>query len=114
MSRDAAYLLDILLAAKDTRDFTAGLDKDAFLSDRKCQYAVIHCLEVIGEAVRRLSDECPVRYPDVPWFVMARMCDLLVNAYGQVNLNEVWNTVLRETPVLISRLERIVPPEDET
>jgi|LGVE01.1.fsa_nt_gb uncharacterized protein with HEPN domain/predicted nucleotidyltransferase len=114
MSRDAAYLLDILLAAKDARDFTAGLDKDAFLSDRKCQYAVIHCLEVIGEAVRRLSEECPVMYPDVPWFAMARMCDLLVHAYGQVNLNEVWDTIQRETPVLISRLERIVPPEDET
>jgi len=48
MSRDVAYLLDILLMAKDARDFTRGLDKDAFLADRKCQYAVIRCLEVMG------------------------------------------------------------------
>jgi uncharacterized protein with HEPN domain len=37
MSRDVAYLLDILLMAKDARDFTRGLDRDAFLADRKCQ-----------------------------------------------------------------------------
>jgi predicted nucleotidyltransferase len=31
ISRDMAYLPDILLAAKDVRDFTAGLDKAAFI-----------------------------------------------------------------------------------
>jgi uncharacterized protein with HEPN domain len=108
-----AYLLDILLAAKDARDFTAGLGKAAFLSDRKCQYAVIRCLEVIGEAVKRLSDESQRKYPDIPWSAMARMRDLLIHAYGRVDLNEVWDTVQNDLPVLISRLERIVPPEDE-
>ena len=114
MSRDAAYLLDILLAAKDARDFTAGLDSTAFLDDRKCQYAVIRCLELIGEAVKRLSDECQRMYPDIPWSAMARMRDLLIHAYGRANLNEVWDTVQHDIPGLISRLERIVPPEDET
>jgi len=114
MSRDAAYLLDILLAAKDTRDFTAGLNKDAFLSDRKCQYAVIHRLGVLGVAVKHLSDACQRTYPDISWSVMARMRDLLIHAYGRVNVNEVWYTVQHEIPGLISRLERIVPPEDET
>ena len=113
MSRDMAYLLDILLAAKDARDFTAGLDRADFLSDRKCQYAVIRCLEVIGEAVKRLSDECQSTYPDIPWSAMARMRDLFIHAYDKVNLNEVWDTVQNDLPVLITRLERIVPPEDE-
>ena len=113
MSRDMAYLLDILLMAKDARDFTAGLDRADFLSDRKCQYAVILCLEVIGEAAKRLSDECQSTYPDIPWSSMARMRDLLIHAYGKVNLNEVGDTVHNDLPVLISRLEQIVPPEDE-
>lgn len=113
MSRDMAYLLDILLAAKDARDFTAELDKDAFLSDLKCQYAVTYCLEVIGEAVKRLSDESQRKYPDIPWSAMARMRDLHIPADDRVNLNEVWDTVHHDIPVLISGLERIVPPEDE-
>ena len=43
MSRDMAYLLDILLHAKDARDFITGIDKDTFCSDHKCQFAVIRC-----------------------------------------------------------------------
>ena len=113
MSRDMAYLLDILLAAKDVRDFTAGLDKDAFRSDRKCQYAVTYCLEVIGEAVKRLSDDYQRKYPDIPRSAMERVRDLHIPADDNVNLNEVWDTVQNDTPVLISGLERIVPPEDE-
>ncbi|MDL1958532.1 MAG: hypothetical protein LWX01_12455 [Deltaproteobacteria bacterium] len=35
MSRDNAYVLDILLMAKDAIEFTKGVDKDNFLSDRK-------------------------------------------------------------------------------
>jgi uncharacterized protein with HEPN domain len=112
ISRDVSYLFDILLAAKDVRDFTAGLDKVASLSDRKCQYAVTYCLEVIGEAVKRLSDESQRKYPDIPWSAMARVRDLHIPADGRVNLNEVWDTVQDDAPVLISGLEPIVPPED--
>lgn len=76
-------------------------------------YAVTYCLEVIGEAAKRLSDECQSTYPDVSWSAMSRMLDLLIHAYGRVDLNEVWDTVQHDIPVLISSLEQIVPPEDE-
>lgn len=114
MSRDMAYLLDILLHAKDARDFTAGLDKNTFYSDHKCQFAVIRCFEVIGEAVKRLSSEIQKTYPDIPWSKMAKMRDLLIHAYDRVDLDEVWDTVKNDIPALISALERIIPPEDET
>lgn len=66
MSRDESYFLDILLMARDARDFVKGMDKKAFLADRKSQYAVIRCLEVIGEAAKRISEDAQQRYPDVP------------------------------------------------
>ena len=66
MSRDESYLLDILLMARDAKDFTRNMEKGAFLADRKSQYAVIRCLEVIGEAARRISEDAQQRYPDVP------------------------------------------------
>jgi len=114
MSRDESYLLDILLMARDARDFARDMDRDAFLADRKTQYAVIRCLEVIGEAAKRLSDDAHRRYPDIPWSAMARMRDLLIHSYDKVDVNEVWDTVQRDIPVLIPALERIVPPEEET
>ena len=114
MPRDMAYLLDILLHAKDARDFTTGMDKETFFLDHKCQYAVIRCFEVIGEAVKRLSHEVQKTYPDIPWSKMAKMRDLLIHAYNRVDLDEVWDTVQNDIPTLISALERIIPTEDET
>lgn len=65
MSRDASYLLDILLYAKDADEFTADMSKEAFLLDHKCQFVVMRCFEVIGEAAKRLSMGFKPGYPVV-------------------------------------------------
>jgi uncharacterized protein with HEPN domain len=49
-ARDAALLLDMLLAAQDAQSFVEGLDEAAFRASRLHQNAVIRSLEVIGEA----------------------------------------------------------------
>jgi len=90
MSRDMAYLLDILLMTKDAREFTKGINKDEFFSDHKCHYAVIRCFEVMGEAAKRVSKAFQKQYPEIPWSQMARMRDLLIHAYVRVDLDEVW------------------------
>jgi uncharacterized protein with HEPN domain len=48
--RDAAYLWDILEAARTIEEFTAGVTQDDYLRDRKLQLAVERALEIIGEA----------------------------------------------------------------
>ena len=54
------------------------------------QDALIRCLEVLGEATKRLSQNCRDRHPEVPWRAMAGMRDLLIHAYDRVDLEEVW------------------------
>ena len=54
------------------------------------QDALVRCLEVMGEAVKRLSPECRERHVDLPWRGMAGMRDLLIHAYDRVDLDEVW------------------------
>jgi uncharacterized protein with HEPN domain len=53
--RDAALLLDMLLAARDAQSFIEGLDEAAFLASRLHQNAVIRSLEVLGEAAGKVS-----------------------------------------------------------
>lgn len=114
MLRNIAYLLDILLYAREIRDFMAGIDRSAFLFDHKTQYAVIRCFEVIGEAAKRISDDVRKGHPDIPWSSMAKMRDLLIHAYDRVDIDEVWDTVQNDIPKLITALEGIVPPEDKS
>jgi uncharacterized protein with HEPN domain len=57
MDRDRSTLLDIVRAAELAIKFSAGMDKTSFLKDEKTQSAVLHQLMVMGEAVKRLSDD---------------------------------------------------------
>ena len=113
MVRDDAYLLDILLMAKDAREFTKRHTRESFSADRECQYAVIRCLEVIGEVSKRLSPETLKRFSLVEWSAMARMRDMLIHSYGKVDLDEVWDTVTKDIPRLIVVLEPAIQPEDQ-
>ena len=111
MQRDITYILDILLSAKDAHQFAKGMDYKAFFDDRKCQLAIVRCLEVIGEATKRLSETFRESHPAIPWSKMAGMRDVLIHAYDRVDLERVWTTVRDEVPPLIEALESIVPPE---
>jgi uncharacterized protein with HEPN domain len=110
MARDEAYLLDILLMAQDAREFTKNHTRESFGADRQCQYAVIRCLEVIGEVSKRLSPDTLRRFEAIEWSAMARMRDMLIHSYGKVDLDDVWNTVNEDIPRLIMILGPEVRP----
>ena len=65
--RDAALLLDMLLAARDARAFVKGLDEGAFLASRLHQNAAIRSLEVVGEAAGKVSAPTQAAHPEIPW-----------------------------------------------
>lgn len=57
--RIADYLQHILEAIDNIQDYTAGMDLDAFMADRKTRDAVIRNLEIIGEACNNVSKNHP-------------------------------------------------------
>jgi len=111
MSRDNATLLDILKAARLVTEFKGKLAKKAFLRDIKTQSAILHQLLVIGEAVKRLSEDFRARHREIPWLRIAGMRDKLIHAYDAVDLDEVWKTTTKDIAPLISFLEPLVPQE---
>ena len=113
MSRDSATLLDILKAARLAVQFKAGLDKVAFLDDLKTQSAILHQLLVLGEAVKRVSEEFRAHHPEVPWRMIAGMRNKVIHEYDDVDLDEAWTTVSSDIPRLIALLEPLAPHEEE-
>ena len=53
--RDDAIVLDIVLACRRIRRFASGFSRETFLADEKTQSAIVHQLQVIGEATKRLT-----------------------------------------------------------
>ena len=48
------YLQDILEAAQSAQKFAADLSADAFIADKRTNFAVVRALNIIGEAAKRL------------------------------------------------------------
>jgi uncharacterized protein with HEPN domain len=113
MSRDSTTLLDMLKAARLAVHFKAGFDKIAFLDDLKTQSAILHQLLVLGEAVKRVSEEFRAHHPEVPWKMVAGMRDTLIHQYDAIDLDEAWKTVSSDIPRLIALLEPLAPREEE-
>lgn len=64
------------------------------------QDAVIRKLEIIGEAVKQLSDATKRSRPEIPWKQIAGMRDQLTHHYFGVDLALVWRVVERDLPAL--------------
>ena len=65
-------------------------NEETFFAKDYLQDAESRCLEILGEATKRLTPELPLLHPDLPWRAMAGMRDVLIHAYDQVDLEEVW------------------------
>jgi uncharacterized protein with HEPN domain len=113
MSRDPAYLLDILNSARLVREFVQGVDRADLDRDTMRQYAVVHSIMIIGEAARRISQEFRDEYPELPWKNMIGMRSRIIHNYDEVDLDIVWRVVESEIPKLISLIEPLVPPDEE-
>ena len=108
---DTAYLLDMLLSARDAAEFAAGLTFPQFEQSQLHQNAILKAIEIIGEAAARISEETKQAHPGIPWPEIIGMRNRLVHAYFEVDLKRVWKTAQQDIPRLIDLIEPLVPPE---
>jgi uncharacterized protein with HEPN domain len=114
MSRDDAYLLDMLRFSREVMEFSRGVTEDEYLSDLGKRRSVERSLELIGEAARRISRPFREAHPEIPWTEIIGQRSVLAHDYGDVSDVRVWDTVTERVPTLLRTLERLVPPEAET
>jgi uncharacterized protein with HEPN domain len=98
-------LADILDCIDAINGFVAP-GKSIFLEDRRPRDAVVRNLEVIGEAVKRLSASVRTRFPEIPWRRIAGMRDKLIHDHGRGDLEAVWTIVEDHLPPLRAAVSR--------
>ena len=99
MKDDRLYLVHIAERIERIRHYTKE-GKDAFFADTKTQDAVIRNIEIIGEAVKNLSDALRSAHPNIPWKQIAGMRDKVIHDYFGVDLEIVWAAVEKDLPPL--------------
>lgn len=76
--------------------------------DRQFQLAVVRCVEIIGEAASRITEECRAEQPQIPWARIINTRHRLVHAYFDVNLEVIWRTLKVELPDLVRQVDGIL------
>ena len=106
--RDAAYLWDMLDAARTVEQLVSGLDFAQYSNDRRTQLAVERSLEIIGEAAGRVSASFRNAHPEIPWRQVIGQRNVLIHEYGEVKQERIWKTVRENVPQLIESLKEFV------
>lgn len=99
MKDDRFYLLHIRDAITLIESYTSA-GRDAFFADPMIRDAVLHNLQIIGEAVKNLSESLRTNHPSVPWRRIAGLRDVLVHQYFGVSATLVWQIVEANLPKL--------------
>ena len=106
MKSDLPFLGHIADSLAAIESYTVG-GRDAFLTDRLVQDAVIRNFEIIGEAASRLSAAIRNR-PGVPWRKIIAFRNRLIHAYWSVDLPLVWNVIENDLPPLKAEVNRLL------
>jgi uncharacterized protein with HEPN domain len=106
------YIQDILEALGEVEDFTAGMQFEDFVEDKKTINAVVRSLEVIGEAAKKMPDSMREKYPEIPWKRMTGMRDKLIHEYFGIDLEIVWEVVTNELPPIKPLIQKVLEEEE--
>jgi len=107
------YLNDISEAAEHIQSYVGNLTFDGFKNDRMRVDAVVRNFEIIGEAVKNLSDELKAQYPATDWKAIAGFRDTLIHGYFGIDLEILWDIIEHKIPVLQGQIADITVQERE-
>jgi uncharacterized protein with HEPN domain len=110
VEEDLAAIVDVVAAARQILHFVEGFDFDRFRGDPKTSSAVIFQLLIIGEASKRLPPAFHADHPELPWSEIVRMRDRLIHHYRRTDLRQVWLTIEKDLPELLSVLSPLAEP----
>ena len=94
------FINDIAENMEKAEEFIGDLTFEDFLVDSKTAYAVVRCLEIIGEASKNIPLSISSKYPEVPWRKMAGIRDKIIHFYFGLNFKIIWDTVKEDIPRL--------------
>ena len=105
MSRDFTdFLEDILVYSKRAREVVASTQMSALTEQSVESLALIRCMEVIGEAVKKIPQDVRANHPEVKWREAAGIRDILIHQYWAANVAILVDAVEKDLP----DIERVV------
>lgn len=106
-NKDLDALEDIIYCIDLIHQYMEGLSKEEFYINQEKQDVLVHRLEIMGEASKRLSNDITDIFTDIPWKQIKGMRDVLIHQYDDIMLEIVWETVKKRIPEIEQKLREI-------
>ncbi len=108
MKSDAVFLKHILENIGRIESSVGCMPMESFESEVDLVDATLRRLEVIGEAVKNISEKTKNANPSVEWRKIAATRDKLIHFYFGVDTELVYNIIANDLPVLKSQIKGIL------
>jgi uncharacterized protein with HEPN domain len=103
--RDKGRLQHILDAIDKALKFTENVSFDEYITNTLLKYAVIKCVEIVGEASYKLTNKFREQHSNIEWNKIIAMRHILVHGYYQTEDKFVWDTVKNYLPPLKEQVQ---------
>ena len=107
IKRDLVFVKHILDAIGDIQFSIKNLSKKEFIENKDIKDATIRRLEIIGEAVKNISNDFKEKYPKVSWRKIAELRDIIIHAYFDIDLDIVWKIIKKDIPLFKNQMLKI-------
>ncbi|MBI2452098.1 DUF86 domain-containing protein [Candidatus Pacearchaeota archaeon] len=104
---DLAFIEHILESINAIKDFSKKMNKQKLISNRLKQSAIIREIEIIGEAVKNISDSLKNEHREIEWKEIAGTRDKMIHHYFGIDLDIVWNIIKKDIPMLEKKIKKI-------
>jgi uncharacterized protein with HEPN domain len=101
------FLDDILENIVDINNFSKGLTKSELEKDKLKKKAIVRSLEIIGEAVKNISNKTRESYAEVEWKKISGTRDIFIHAYFDIDMDILWRVIQDKLPLLKNQIEQI-------
>jgi len=102
------FIKDILEHIEKMESFIADMSYEDFKRDTKTNFAVVRCVEIVGEAAKNIPDSIREKYKQVPWKYLTGMRDKIAHFYFGIDLKRVWEVATVKLPPLKPNIQQIL------
>lgn len=105
---ELVFFEDIIDCIHKIMEYVENTSETEFKENTEKQDAVIRRIEIIGEAVKSISNETRNNYNHIPWREIAGMRDIVIHEYFGVSIEMIWQVSINEIPKLEKDIKNIV------
>ena len=98
--RDKMIISKVISELDIGRGMLGASTLEEFVDDEKLKRAVSMTVINIGELIKNVTEDTRKEYSNIPWKAIAGMRDIAAHKYQTLKMEDVYNTVCIDFPVL--------------